>query len=77
VAQLYSRALGFLFVASYDSQETTFYLQRVYIYIYIYIHSANWCEDLVVWLGEGDSLVPFRSYLGYEPGGESGNNTCI
>jgi hypothetical protein len=36
--------------------ETPFYLQSVSI------HSANWCEDLVLWLGKGHSLVPFRSY---------------
>jgi hypothetical protein len=36
--------------------ETTFYLQ------YVYINSANWCEDWVLWLGEGHSVVPFRSY---------------
>jgi hypothetical protein len=43
---------------------TTIYLQSVYI------HSANWCKDWVLWLGEGLSLVSFRSYYGYEPGGE-------
>jgi hypothetical protein len=31
------------------------------MYIYIYIHLAN-CEDWVLWLGEGHSLVPLRSY---------------
>jgi hypothetical protein len=36
--------------------ETPFYLQSVYI------HSANWCEDWVLWFGEGHSVVPFRSY---------------
>jgi hypothetical protein len=36
--------------------ETPFHLQSVYI------HSANWCEDGVLWLGEGHSVVPFRSY---------------
>jgi hypothetical protein len=36
--------------------ETPFYFQ------YVHIHSANWCEDWVLWLGEGDSVVPFRSY---------------
>jgi hypothetical protein len=51
--------------------------QCVYIYIYIYIHSAKWCEDWVLWLGEGHSLVPYRSNCGYEPGGAWGNNTYI
>jgi hypothetical protein len=37
--------------------ETPVYLQSVY-----YIRSANWCEDWVLWFGEGHSLVPFRSY---------------
>jgi hypothetical protein len=41
--------LGFVVV------ETPFYLRAVYI------HSANWCEDWVLWLGEGRSVVPFRS----------------
>jgi hypothetical protein len=36
--------------------ETPFYLQSVYK------HSANWCEGWELWLGEGHSLVPFRSY---------------
>jgi hypothetical protein len=36
--------------------ETPFYLQAVYV------HSANWCEDWVLWLGEGHSVVPFHSY---------------
>jgi hypothetical protein len=36
--------------------ETPFYLQSVYM------HSANWCENWVLRLGEGHSLVPFRSY---------------
>jgi hypothetical protein len=35
--------------------ETPFYLQ------FVYIHSANWCEDWVLWLGEVHSVVPFRS----------------
>jgi hypothetical protein len=35
--------------------ETPFYMQAAYI------HSANWCEDWVLWLGEGHSVVPFRS----------------
>jgi methyl coenzyme M reductase beta subunit len=36
--------------------EAPFYLQS------IYVHTAYWCEDGVLWLGEGHSLVPFRSY---------------
>jgi hypothetical protein len=36
--------------------EILFYLQSVYI------HSANWCEDWVLWLGEWHSVVPFCSY---------------
>jgi hypothetical protein len=36
--------------------ETPFYLQVAYIY------SHNWCEDWMLWLGEGHSVVPFRSY---------------
>jgi hypothetical protein len=36
--------------------ENPFHLQSVYI------HSANWCEVRVLWLGEGHSLLPFRSY---------------
>jgi hypothetical protein len=42
---------------------------EIYIYCWtpilftIYIHSANCCEDWVLWLGEGHSLVPFRSWL--------------
>jgi hypothetical protein len=43
--------------------ETPFYLQSVFV------HSANWCQDWVLWLREGYSLVPFHSYEGYEPGG--------
>jgi hypothetical protein len=39
--------------------ETSLYLQ------FVYIHSANWCEDWVLWLGEGHSIVPFPSYYGY------------
>jgi hypothetical protein len=31
--------------------ETPFYLQSVYM------HSANWCEDWVLWLGERHSVV--------------------
>jgi hypothetical protein len=34
---------------------TQFYMQVVYI------HSANWFEDWVLWLGEGHSVVRFRS----------------
>jgi hypothetical protein len=36
--------------------ETPFYLQAVYK------HSANWCENWVLWLGEGHSVVFFHSY---------------
>jgi hypothetical protein len=36
--------------------ETPLYLQSVYV------HSANWCEDWALWLGEGHSVVPFRGY---------------
>jgi hypothetical protein len=45
----------------------------------VYIHSANWCEDWVLWLGEGHSVVPFRNYWGYEPGEVwgGGNNTYM
>jgi hypothetical protein len=41
------------------------FICKLYIYIqhiYAYIHSANWCENWVLGLGEGQSLVPFRSY---------------
>jgi hypothetical protein len=31
----------------------------------------------MLWLGEGHSVVPFHSYLGYEPDGAWGNNTYI
>jgi hypothetical protein len=51
--------------------ETSLYLQS------IYVHSANLCEDWVLWLGEGHSVVLFRSYWGYEPVGAWGNTTCI
>jgi hypothetical protein len=51
--------------------ETAFYLHAVYT------HSANWCEYWVLWLGEGYSVVPFHSYLGYEPGEAWGDNTYI
>jgi hypothetical protein len=42
--------------AFFFSVPTPFDLQAVYI------HSANLCEDWVVWLGEGHSVLPFRSY---------------
>jgi hypothetical protein len=30
------------------------------LFAIVYIHSANWCEDWVLRLGEGHSVVPFR-----------------
>jgi hypothetical protein len=72
-SEQYNRNVKRFFV----SVETQFYLQSVYIhsakrfFVFVetpfylqsvYIHSANWCEDWVLWPGEGHSLVPFRSY---------------
>jgi hypothetical protein len=37
---------------NYFLVETPFYLQSVYI------HSANWCEDWVLWLEEGTQYCP-------------------
>jgi hypothetical protein len=47
---LFRLAISFFLV------EIPFYLQSVYI------HSSNLCEDWVLWLGKGHSLVPFRNY---------------
>jgi hypothetical protein len=58
----------FCYTLEFVVVETPFYLQAVYI------HSTNWCEDWVLWLEEGHSIVPFRSY---EPGGAWGNNAYI
>jgi hypothetical protein len=46
-------------------KDTLFFFAENPLYLQaVYVRSASWCEDWVLWLGEGHSVVPFCSYYG-------------